>query len=82
MLAIPLSLALAVITLRALGGTINTMTLGGMAIAIGALVDDAIIFVENAHRRLRENRRRPERQRRTAGRGHSGRRPRDPRPDP
>ena len=60
-LAIPLSLALAVITLRALGGTINTMTLGGMAIAIGALVDDAIIFVENAHRRLRENRRRPER---------------------
>ena len=64
-LAIPLSLALAVITLRALGGTINTMTLGGMAIAIGALVDDAIIFVENAHRRLRENRRRPERRRRT-----------------
>ena len=59
-LAIPLSLALAVITLRALGGTINTMTLGGMAIAIGALVDDAIIFVENAHRRLRENLRRPE----------------------
>jgi len=58
-LAIPLSLAIAVITLRALGGTINTMTLGGMAIAIGALVDDAIIFVENAHRRLRENRRRP-----------------------
>ena len=57
-LAIPLSLGLAVITLRALGGTINTMTLGGMAIAIGALVDDAIIFVENAHRRLRENRRR------------------------
>ncbi|MDE2773140.1 MAG: efflux RND transporter permease subunit [Gemmatimonadota bacterium] len=59
-LAIPLSLALAVITLRALGGTINTMTLGGMAIAIGALVDDAIIFVENTHRRLRENSRRPE----------------------
>ena len=58
-LAIPLSLALAVITLRALGGTINTMTLGGMAIAIGALVDDAIIFVENAHRRLRENGSRP-----------------------
>ena len=59
-LAIPLSLALAVIALRALGGTINTMTLGGMAIAIGALVDDAIIFVENAHRRLRDNLRRPE----------------------
>ena len=65
-LAIPLSLAIAIITLRALGGTINTMTLGGMAIAIGALVDDAIIFVENAHRRLRENRRRPERWRRSA----------------
>ena len=63
-LAIPLSLALAVITLRALGGTINTMTLGGMAIAIGALVDDAIIFVENAHRRLRENRKRAEHRRR------------------
>ncbi len=64
-LAIPLSLAVAVIALRALGGTINTMTLGGMAIAIGALVDDAIIFVENAHRRLRENLRRPERWRRS-----------------
>ena len=66
-LAIPLSLAIAVIVLRALGGTINTMTLGGMAIAIGALVDDAIIFVENAHRRLRENLRRPERRRRSTG---------------
>ena len=65
-LAIPLSLALAVIVLRALGGTINTMTLGGMAIAIGALVDDAIIFVENAHRRLRENSGRPERRRRSS----------------
>lgn len=63
-LAIPLSLGVAVIVLRALGGTINTMTLGGMAIAIGALVDDAIIFVENAHRRLRENLGRPEQFRR------------------
>jgi CzcA family heavy metal efflux pump len=59
-LAIPLSLAIAVLALRAIGGTINTMTLGGMAIAIGALVDDAIIFVENVFRRLRENRLRPE----------------------
>ena len=57
--AIPLSLALAIITMRALGGTVNTMTLGGMAIAIGALVDDAIIFVENVHRRFRDNLRRP-----------------------
>ena len=64
-LAIPLSLALSLIVLRALGGTINTMTLGGMAIAIGALVDDAIIFVENAHRRLRENAGLPEEYRRT-----------------
>ena len=65
-LAIPLSLALSVIALRATGGTINTMTLGGMAIAIGALVDDAIIFVENAHRRLRENARAAESARRPA----------------
>ena len=65
-LAIPLSLAVAVITLRAFGGTINTMTLGGMAIAIGALVDDAIIFVENAHRRLRDNARAAGAERRTA----------------
>ena len=57
--AIPLSLALAIMVMRALGGTVNTMTLGGMAIAIGALVDDAIIFVENVHRRLRDNLRRP-----------------------
>ena len=65
-LAIPLSLALAVIALRVLGGTINTMTLGGMAIAIGALVDDAIIFVENVYRRLRENHGRPEIERQAA----------------
>ena len=59
-LAIPLSLSLAMVSFWLLGGTINTMTLGGMAIAIGALVDDAIIFVENVYRRLREDRRRPE----------------------
>lgn len=53
-LAIPLSLVTAVLALQALGQTINTMTLGGMAIAIGALVDDAVIDVENVFRRLRE----------------------------
>jgi CzcA family heavy metal efflux pump len=57
--AIPLSLAAAFLLLRAFGATINTMTLGGMAIAIGALVDDAIIDVENVVRRLRENHGRP-----------------------
>ncbi|MGM0554599.1 MAG: efflux RND transporter permease subunit [Pseudomonadota bacterium] len=54
-LAIPLSLTVALLALHVLGITINTMTLGGMTIAIGALVDDAIIFVENIYRRLRED---------------------------
>jgi CzcA family heavy metal efflux pump len=57
LLAIPLSLLAAVTVLKALGGTINSMTLGGIAIAIGDLVDDAIIDVENVYRRLREWRR-------------------------
>jgi CzcA family heavy metal efflux pump len=65
-LAIPLSLAIAVMFLRLFGSTINTMTLGGMAIAIGALVDDAIIDVENTFRRLKENRHLPETERRSA----------------
>ena len=64
--AIPLSLVAAVLTLKAFGATINTMTLGGMAIAIGALVDDAVIDVENVFRRLRENALLPEERRRSA----------------
>lgn len=52
--AIPLALMAAVLVLKATGGSINTMTLGGMAIAVGAIVDDAIIDVENVVRRLRE----------------------------
>jgi CzcA family heavy metal efflux pump len=64
-LAIPLSLVAGVIVISAFGGTLDTMTLGGFTIAIGALVDDAIIDVENVFRRLRENHRRPEAERRT-----------------
>jgi CzcA family heavy metal efflux pump len=59
LVAIPLSLLAAILAMKALGATINTMTLGGMAIALGALVDDAIIVVENIVRRLRENRTKP-----------------------
>ncbi|NLA48932.1 MAG: efflux RND transporter permease subunit [Bacteroidales bacterium] len=59
LLAIPLSLLGAVLVLRSLGMTINTMSLGGMAIAIGSLVDDAIIDVENVYKRLRQNRIKP-----------------------
>jgi Cu/Ag efflux pump CusA len=57
--AIPLSLVSAVLFLKLFGVTINTMSLGGMAIAIGALVDDAVIDVENVFRRLRQNESRP-----------------------
>lgn len=53
--AIPLSVAVAMLTLDVLGLTINVMTLGGLAVAIGELVDDAIIDVENVYRRLSEN---------------------------
>jgi CzcA family heavy metal efflux pump len=60
LVAIPLSLVAAVIGLRLAGLSINSMTLGGLAIAIGALVDDAIIDVENILRRLRQNATMPE----------------------
>jgi CzcA family heavy metal efflux pump len=59
-IAIPLSLVAGVLVISLFGGTINTMSLGGLTIAIGALVDDAIIDVENVFRRLREERARPE----------------------
>ncbi|MEW7988136.1 MAG: efflux RND transporter permease subunit [Candidatus Thiodiazotropha sp.] len=59
LLAIPLSMVTAILALKAFGATINTMTLGGMAIALGALVDDAIIVVENIVRRLRERQLKP-----------------------
>lgn len=59
LIAIPISLIIAILTLKWLGLTINTMSLGGMAIAIGALVDDAIIDVENVFKRLKENSRKP-----------------------
>ncbi|MAE66180.1 MAG: CusA/CzcA family heavy metal efflux RND transporter [Phycisphaeraceae bacterium] len=64
LVAIPLSVAIALLTLRAWGETINVMTLGGLAVAIGVVVDDGIIYVENAYRRLSENRARPEAERR------------------
>jgi CzcA family heavy metal efflux pump len=61
--AIPVSVVAALIAVNLVGGTINTMTLGGIAIALGVLVDDAIIVVENIVRRLRQERAKPESER-------------------
>lgn len=63
LVAIPLSVLASILAIRWLGGSLNTMTLGGIAIAMGALVDDAIIVVENIVRRLRENSELPEEKR-------------------
>ena len=61
---LPLSIIITVLILNLLGMTINTMSLGGIAIAIGSLVDDAIVDVENVYKRIRENRLLPEAERR------------------
>ncbi len=63
LVTIPLSLLVSVLTLKFLGLTINTMSIGGMAIAIGSLVDDAIVDVENVFKHLRQNRKLPESER-------------------
>ena len=59
LVTLPLSLIASIFALHYMGFTINTMSLGGMAIAIGSLVDDAIVDVENVYKRLRENRLKP-----------------------
>ncbi len=59
LMSLPISLLMTFLSLKLMGMTINTMSLGGMAIAIGSLVDDAVIDVENVFKRLRENRKKP-----------------------
>ena len=63
LVTLPISLIVSILTLHYMGMTINTMSLGGMAIAIGSLVDDAIVDVENVYKRLRENRLKPDSER-------------------
>lgn len=65
LVTIPLSLVVSILTLKFMGLTINTMSIGGMAIAIGSLVDDAIVDVENVFKHLRHNRRLSESERKS-----------------
>lgn len=65
LVTIPLSLLVSILTLKFMGLTINTMSIGGMAIAIGSLVDDAIVDVENVFKHLRQNRKLPESERKS-----------------
>lgn len=65
LVTIPLSLVVSILTLKFMGLTINTMSIGGMAIAIGSLVDDAIVDVENVFKHLRHNRKLPEAERKS-----------------
>lgn len=65
LVTIPLSLVVSILTLKFMGLTINTMSIGGMAIAIGSLVDDAIVDVENVFKHLRQNRRLSESERKS-----------------
>ena len=65
LVTLPLALVVSILALHYMGLSINTMSLGGMAIAIGSLVDDAIVDVENVWKRLRENRLLPESERRS-----------------
>lgn len=63
LISIPLSIVFSLLAIRWMGLTINTMSLGGIAIAIGSLVDDSIVDVENVFKRLRQNRKKPEAER-------------------
>ena len=59
LISIPLSIVITLLTLRSMGMTLNTMSLGGIAIAVGSLVDDSIVDVENVFKRLHQNREKP-----------------------